>query len=188
MLKKKIITSLIILLSTAAFSQSRFNAGASFNIGIPSSSLANISQTGIGGSAIGDFAFNENVSAILSASYQNFPGKSEGIAVQGKVIDFSVNSIPILTGIRYYFSPELFGVVETGVNFLRVSADIYEVYSEEKVSTDYEAKYGGGIGVGYRYKLAEPSVLEISGNYQLVQDNYNSFSIRIGILILLDNI
>ncbi|HEY6625765.1 MAG TPA: hypothetical protein VIZ21_02310, partial [Ignavibacteriaceae bacterium] len=61
-------------------------------------------------------------------------------------------------------------------------------YSEEKISTDYEAKYGGGIGVGYRYRLAEPSILEISSNYQLVQDNYNSFSIRIGILILLDNI
>jgi len=30
-------------------------------------------------------------------------------------------------------------------------------------------------------------VLEVSGHYQLVQDNYNSFSIRIGIMILLDS-
>jgi len=188
MLKKKIITLLIILLSTSIFAQSRFNAGASFNIGFPTGTFSDLAKTGIGGSAIGEFAFNEKVSATLSASYQNFPGKSESFAIQGKVIDFSVNSIPILAGVRYYFSPEFFGVFEAGVNFLRVSADIYEVYSEEKVSTDYEAKYGGGIGVGYRYKLAEPSVLEISGNYQLVQDNFNSFSIRVGILILLDNI
>ncbi len=93
-----------------------------------------------------------------------------------------------MAGVRYYFSQEFFGTFEAGVNFLRVSADIYDVYSEEKISTDYKAKYGGGIGAGYRYRLAEPSVLEISGNYQFVQDEFNSFSLRIGILILLDNI
>lgn len=178
----------IFLITTSIFSQSRFNAGASFNIGFPSSALSNLAETGIGGSAIGEFAFSEQVSAILSASYQNFPGKGEGFAAGGSVYDFSVNSIPVLAGARYYFSPEFFGVAAAGVNFLRVTADIYEVYSEEKISTDYEAKFAGEIGAGYRYRLAEPSVLEISGNYQLVQDNYNSFSIRIGILILLDNI
>jgi hypothetical protein len=99
-----------------------------------------------------------------------------------------VNAIPILAGVRYYFSEELYGTFEAGVHFLRVSTDIYDVYSEEKVSTDYQAKYGGGIGAGYRYRLAEPSVLEFSGNYQIVQDDFNSFSIRIGILILFDHI
>ena len=178
----------IFLLSISIFSQSRFNAGASFNIGFPTGSFSDLAQTGIGGSAIGEFAFNEMVSATLSASYQNFPGKGEGFAVQGEVYNFSVNAIPVLAGVRYYFSQEFFGTFEVGVHFLRVTADIYDVYSEEKISTDYEAKYGGGVGAGYRYQLAEPSVLEISGNYQLVQDELNSFSLRIGILILLDNI
>jgi hypothetical protein len=177
-----------VLIGTSLFGQSRFNAGASFNIGFPTGSFSDLAKTGIGGSAIGEFAFSEKVSVTLSASYQNFPGKGEGFAVQGEVYDFSVNAIPILAGVRYYFSQEFFGTFEAGVNFLRVSADIYDVYSEEKVSTDYQAKYGGGIGVGYRYRLAEPSVMEISGNYQLVQDDFNSFSLRIGILILLDNI
>jgi len=177
-----------ILMTTSIFAQSRFNAGASFNIGIPTGPFSDLAKTGIGGSAIGEFAFSEKVSVTLSASYQNFPGKGEGFAVQGEVYDFSVNAIPVLAGVRYYFSQEFFGSFEAGVNFLRVSADIYDVYSEEKVSTDYQAKYGGGIGVGYRYRLAEPSVFEFSGNYQLVQDDFNSFSLRIGILILLDNI
>jgi hypothetical protein len=187
MLKKYLITVLIILVNTVIFSQSRYNAGASFNIGFPSSVLANLAETGIGGSVIGEFAFSEKISATLSASYQNFPGKGDGFAVQGEVYNFSVNAIPVLTGVRYYFSQEFFGTFEAGVHFLRVTADIYDVFSEEKISTDYEAKFGGGIGFGYRYRLAEPSLLEISSNYQLVQDNYNSFSIRIGILILLDN-
>ena len=188
MSKKYFITLIFILLNTVAFSQSRFNAGASFNIGFPSGSFSDLAKTGIGGTAIGEFAFSEKVSATLSASYQNFPGNSEGIAYQGKVIDFSVNSIPVLAGVRYYFSKEFFGTFEAGVHLLRVTADIYDVYSEEKLSTDYEAKYGEGIGAGYRYRLAEPSVLEISGYYQVVQDDFNSFSLRIGVLILLDNI
>ena len=177
-----------ILITTSIFAQSRFNAGASFNIGFPTGSFSDLAKTGIGGSAIGEFTFNEKLSITLSASYQNFPGKGEGFAVQGEVYDFSVNAIPVLAGVRYYFSQEIFGTFEAGVHFLRVTADIYDVYSEEKISTDYEAKYGGGIGAGYRYRLAEPSVLEISGNYQLVQDELNSISLRIGILILLDNI
>jgi hypothetical protein len=177
-----------ILMTASIFAQSRFNAGASFNIGFPTGPFSDLAKTGIGGSAIGEFAFNEKLSVTFSASYQNFPGKGEGFAVQGEVYDFSVNAIPVLAGVRYYFSQEFFGMLEAGVNFLRVSADIYDVYSEEKVSTDYQAKYSGDVGLGYRYRLAEPSVLEFSGNYQLVQDDFNSFSLRIGILILLDNI
>jgi hypothetical protein len=172
----------------SSFAQSKFNAGASFNLGFPTGSFSDLAKTGIGGSAIGEFAFSEKVSATLSASYQDFPGNSEGIAYQGKVIDFSVNSIPVMAGIRYYFSNEFFGILEAGADFLRLSADIYDVYSNEKISTDYEAKFGGGIGAGYRYRLAEPSVLEISGVYQIVEDDFNSFALRIGVLILLDNL
>lgn len=179
---------LLSICSRVIFPQSRFNAGASFNIGIPTVSLSDLTKTGIGGSAIGEFAINENISTTLTASYHNFPGKSEGFAFQGNVFSFSVNAIPVMSGVRYYFSPELFGTVETGVHFIRAIADIYDVYSTEKVSTKYEAKFAGSLGAGYRYRLAEPSVFEISGLYQLVKDDLNSFAIKIGIIILLDNI
>ncbi|MCW8809873.1 MAG: hypothetical protein OQK64_02825, partial [Ignavibacteriaceae bacterium] len=80
MTKNCTLLIIMILLSISTFSQSRFNAGASFNIGFPASSFSNIAKTGIGGSAIGEFAFSKQVSATLTASYQNFPGKSEGVA------------------------------------------------------------------------------------------------------------
>lgn len=178
---------LVNTLSTLS-AQIRFNAGASFNIGIPTGSFSDLVETGIGGSVIGELVFSEKLSATISGSYQNFSGKGEGFAVQGKVIDFSVQAIPVLAGVRYYFVNDFFGFAEAGVHFLRVTADIYDVYSEEKVSTDYEAKYAGSIGVGYRYQLADPSVFELCGAYQLVQDDFNSFAIRLGVLILLDNI
>ena len=187
-MKKFFLPLLLILISFSLFPQSRFNAGASFNLGFPTGSFSDIAKTGIGGSILGEYTFNQKISTTLSVSYQNFPGNSEGIAVQGKVIDFSVNSIPVMAGIRYYFSNEFFGMLEAGADFLRLSADIYDVYSSEKISTDYKTKYGGGIGAGYRYRLAEASVLELSGNYQIVEDDFNSFTVRLGVLILLDNI
>ena len=178
----------IFLINISIFSQSRFNAGASFNIGFPSGSFSDLAQTGIGGSAIGEFAFSKSVSATLSASYQNFPGKGEGFAVQGEVYDFSVNAIPVLAGVRYYFSQEFFGTLEAGAHFVKVNANVSDLYDEEIYSTDYEAKFGGGIGAGYRNNLSDQSVFELSALYQVVEDDYNSFALRFGILILLDKL
>ena len=186
--KKNLLTLFIVLINISIFPQNQFNAGASFNIGFPTGSFAELAKTGVGGSIIGEYTFSEKVSALLSVSYQNFPGNVGRIAYQGSTIDFSVNAIPILAGVRYYFSPEFFGTIEVGADFVRVTADIYNVYSEEKISSDYQTKYCGLIGAGYRYRMAEASVLELSGIYQLVEDDLNSFALQIGILVLLNNI
>ncbi len=188
MLNKFYVFLFIIIIATSLFSQSRFNAGASFNIGFPVGSFNEVANTGIGGSVIGEYQFNKKISATLSVSYQNYPGDFPLYAIQGKVIDVSLNSIPVLVGLRYYLSEEFFANLEGGVHYFRVDADVSDLYSNEVYSTNYIAKYGGGIGVGYRYRLAEASVLEISGLYQLLEDDFNSFSLRIGVLILLDNI
>ena len=188
MLKKYFIPLLFILVNSLNFSQSQFNAGASFNIGFPTSSFSDIAKTGIGGSMIGEYAFNQKISTTISASYQNYPGDFAQLAIEGKVINVSLNSIPVLIGLRYYFSNGFFGMLEAGAHFFRASADISDLYSSEKLSTDYESKFGGGVGAGYRYRLADASVLEFSGTYQIVEDDFNSVALRIGILILLDNI
>ena len=178
----------MILLSISTFSQSRFNAGASFNIGFPIGSFNEVANTGVGGSAIGEYAFNQKISATVSVSYQNYPGDFPLYALQGKVINVSLNSVPVLIGVRYYFLKELFGILEGGVHFFRVDTDVSDLYSNEVYSTKYKAKYGGGIGAGYRYRLAQQSVLEFTGIYQFVKDNFNSFSLKLGVLILLDSI
>ena len=69
-----------------------------------------------------------------------------------------------------------------------MNANVSDLYDEEQYSTDYEAKFGGGIGAGYRNNLSEQSVFELSALYQVVEDDYNSFALRFGILILLDQL
>ena len=185
----KNLTYLIFLISSiAVFAQSKFVAGASFNVGFPTGSFANEAKTGIGGSLIGEYFFNQQISTTLSISYQNYPGKFNDFAVQGKVLDVSINSIPVVAGVRYYIRDGLFTTVQLGSYFFRVNLEASDIYNDDKYSSDYEAKFGGELGFGYRFSLAEQSAMEFSGVYQLIQDDLNSISLRLGILIMLDKI
>jgi len=186
--KKLLPVFFLFLISTIAFSQGKFNAGASFNLGVPVGSFADITNTGIGGSIIGEYVVSNRVSIILSVSYQNFPGDFNKFAVGGKTYDVAVNSIPLLAGARYYFNKNIFGILETGTHFFRVSADVSDIYNKDKLSTEYETKFGAGAGAGFRYKLAEQSVFEMSGVFNYVTDDLNSIALRAAILILLDKL
>jgi hypothetical protein len=188
MKKKLLILFFLSFFSVFSFSQSKFNLGASFNLGMPFGSFNDITNTGIGGSIIGEYAVNSRVSIILSIYYQNFPGDFNKFAVGGKAYDVSVNSVPLLAGIRYYFNESFFGILKTGPHFVRVSADVSDIYSKEKLSTDFEAKFGAGAGAGFRYKLAEQSVFEFSGVLNYVTDDFNSIALSASVLILLDKL
>jgi hypothetical protein len=188
-MKKIFSLSLIIFLTSAlVFSQSKFNAGASFNLGVPFGSFNDIANTGIGGSVIGEYAMSNKISITLSISYQNFPGDFNKFAVGGKAYDVSVNSIPLLAGARYYLTHNFFGILESGVHFFRVSADVSDIYNKEKLSTDFEAKFGAGAGAGFRFKLAEQSVFEFAGIFNYITEDFNSIALRATVLILLDKL
>ena len=174
--------------SVTVLSQNNFLAGASFNVGFPTGSFSNSAETGIGGSIIGEYFFKNNFSALLSVSYQNYPGNFPEVAVQGVVLDASFNSIPIVAAGRYYFAEGAFTAIELGCYFIRLSVDASDLYNDESYSNDYQAKFGGAVDVGYRFNLSEQSAMEFTGAYQLVQDDFNSFNLRLGIMLYLDKI
>ncbi len=185
---KNIILLVPVLSSISIFAQSKFVAGASFNVGFPTGSFANEAETGIGGSIIGEYFFSNEFSATLSVSYQNYPGNFPELAVQGKVLDVSINSIPVVAGGRYYIKEGFFTTIELGSYFFRINVEESDLYTDDKYSSDYEAKFGGGFGLGYRFNLSEQSAMEFDGVYQIIQDDLNSVALRLGILIYLDKI
>lgn len=185
---KKIILLIIFLSSVTVFCQSKFVAGASFNVGFPTGSFSNEAKTGIGGSLIGEYFFSNEFSTTLSVSYQNYPGNFPELAVQGKVLNVSINSIPVVLGGRYYFQDGAFTTLELGSYFFRLNVDASDLYTDDKYSTDYEAKFGGAFGFGYRFNLSDQSAMEFDGLYQIIQDDLNSVSLRLGIFIFLDKI
>jgi len=185
---KKIIVLITILFSISVYCQSKWVAGASFNVGFPTGSFSNDSKTGIGGSIIGEYFINNNFSTMLTVSYQNFPSNFPELAVQGMVLDASFNSIPIVIAGRYYIAQGAFAAVELGCYFFRLSVDASDLYNNERYKSDYKAKFGGALDLGYRFNLSDQSGMEFTGAYQIVQDDFSSFALRLGILIYLDKI
>jgi hypothetical protein len=185
---KKLILLLVIIPSIIICSQSKFVAGASFNVGFPTGSFSQDATTGIGGSIIGEYFINKNFSTLLTVSYQNFPGNFPQVAVQGMVLDASFNSIPVVAAGRYYFGEGAFAALELGCYFFRLSVDASDLYSDERYKSEYQAKFGGALDLGYRFNLSEQSAMEFTGAYQIVQDDFSSFALRLGILIYLDRI
>jgi hypothetical protein len=185
---KRTILFIILISSISILSQSKFVAGASFNVGFPTGSFSNDAKTGIGGSIIGEYFINKNFSTLLTVSYQNFPGNFPQVAVQGMVLDASFNSIPVVAAGRYYFGEGAFAALELGCYFFRLSVDASDLYNDERYKSEYQAKFGGALDLGYRFNLSDQSAMEFTGAYQIVQDNFNSFALRLGILIYLDRI
>lgn len=186
---KRLFFAIIFLtIPSLTFSQSGFSAGASFNIAFPVGDFNNIAKTGIGGSLIAEYGFSEHFSATFSLSLQNFNSNLPTFAVEGSTVDLSITSIPVLLGARYYFTPDFFLLAEAGTHFFKVNADISDIYNKQKLSTDYKSKFGGGLGGGIRYRLADASVFEISGVYQYVTDDLSSIALRAAVMIFFDNI
>jgi hypothetical protein len=182
---KLIFLSIVVFFVSENFSQSKFNVGASFNIGNPIGDFYDIAKTAIGGSINSEYVFSDNISATFAVYYYSYSSKIPTIAIDGSTFDFSVEAIPVILGLKYFHNKSFFGTVEAGVHIMRVKAD---VYLGDNLSTDFETKFGAGFGLGYRIQLAEASLVEVTGVYQYVQDDLSSISLRATILVLLGNL
>jgi len=178
----------VLFFITTVFSQSKFNLGASFNVNFPVGAFSDIAKTGIGGSVLGEYVFTEKISAVILGSFNSYSSTIPRIAAGGSTYDISLTSIPVMAGVRYYFQPNLFATIEAGVNFIRASADVSNIYSKEKLSTDYSSKFSSGIGGGMRFDLSKQSVFEFAGTFNYVQDNFNTIYLSATVLILLGNL
>ncbi len=182
----KIFTlALTVLFVSAIYSQSKFNVGASLNLGVPVGEFSDIAKTAIGGSINSEYDFSDKVSATLAVYYYSYSSEIPTVAIDGSTYDFSIEAIPLILGIKYFINKSFFGTFEAGAHFMRVKAD---VYLGDNLSTDFETKFGAGLGLGYRIQLAEASLFEITGVYQYVQDDLSSISLRATVLVLLGNL
>ena len=182
---KLIILAYAVIFVSASFSQSKINVGASFNLGISLGDFSDIAKTAIGGSINSEYVFSDQVSATFAVYFYSYSSKIPTIAIDGSTFDFSIEAIPVILGLKYFFNKSFFGTVETGAHFMRVKAD---VYLGDNLSTDFETKFGAGFGLGYRIQLAQASLFEITGVYQYVQDDLSSISLRATVLVLFGNL
>ncbi len=124
---KKLILSLAVIaaaIGAQAQDDKTDASGLKFSLGLeaalPIGDFNKTSSFGIGGSVQGDYWIDPTLAITLNAGYINFSGKDYSIVIPGfgtttvKGADFGL--IPVLGGIKYKFTPELYGSAQLGVS------------------------------------------------------------------------
>jgi phosphate-selective porin len=124
---KKVILSLAVIAATiSANAQTKVSSSPiKISVGVeavaPFGDFAKTSKFGIGGSIQGDYNVDPTLAITLNAGYIDFLGKDQTITYPGvgnvtvKHADFGL--IPVLAGIKYSFTPQLYGSAQLGVSF-----------------------------------------------------------------------
>ena len=142
---KHVILALVVFFVSESFSQSKFNVGASLNLGIPVGDFSDIAKTAIGGSINSEYVFSDNISATFAVYYYSYASKIPTLAVDGSTFDYSIEATPVILGLKYFLNKSFFGTLEAGAHIMRVKAD---VYLGDNLSTDFETKFGAGLRPG----------------------------------------
>lgn len=158
-----------MVFSVFSYSQNKFSAGLGYDVAFPLGDFADVAKTGHSWTLFGEYRINPQYSVQLLSGYMIFPANIEDIAYQGQVISFTIKSIPVKAGVKYFFTDQLFAIGEVGVNFLNLTANFQNSYGDESnESTDYEAKFTAGAGIGAAFKLSEQALINITTKYAYV--------------------
>ena len=82
-------------------------------MGVPLGDFSDIAKTAIGGSINSEYVFSDKVSATFSVYYHSYSSKIPTTATNGSTYDFSVEAIPVILGLKYFFNKSFFGTAET---------------------------------------------------------------------------
>jgi hypothetical protein len=125
-MKKTILSIAIIVISIAAFAQKKdddfqmLKLSVGVEAALPLGDFGKASTFGIDGTAQADYKVTDDLALNLNAGYISFLPKSItvlGITSKGKAVGY----IPILGGIRYYFSDEVFALAQLGITIATAS-------------------------------------------------------------------
>ncbi|RZL32848.1 MAG: hypothetical protein EOP00_33475 [Pedobacter sp.] len=141
-MKKVLFIAALAVASFSVKAQSespiKFSVGAEAHL--PIGDLGDVSSFGFGGSVQGDYNLDESLALTLNAGYLNFSGK-DGYGNSGL--------IPVLGGIKYTFSGNVYGSAQLGASF-----------GTEKGS---ETLFTYAPGIGYKFSPNFDALLKYTG-------------------------
>lgn len=120
MKKVFLVLSVITLTITSLKAQNGTSTPINFSIGLeaslPIGDFADLYGFGIGGSLQGEYKPSDDLGLTLNAGYINYSGKK--ITFGGVTIDAgNFGIVPVLAGVKYYFSPKVYGHGQLGAGF-----------------------------------------------------------------------
>lgn len=191
-MKKSLIIISLLLLTYCSYGQTTLSVGGGYDIAIPVGELGDIAKTGHNWSLFAEYLLNKEVSLQFLTGYMIMPVDIEPIAVQGQVITFDLKSIPIKGAVKYFFYEDVFLQGEIGVSFIKVSALLTDFNANKtNESTDFEAKFTLGAGIGTSFHLSEQSAINLTGKYMYVNGgdlsiDFNHVLVGAGLVIYFD--
>ena len=110
-MKKIILASLILVTSITVNAQKNVKFSLGGELGVPTGNLNTLYSFAVGASAQADIAL-DNVSAVtLNAGLVQMTGKK----IKNTNLKYqSVATIPLLVGVKYYFTPVVYGSAQLG--------------------------------------------------------------------------
>jgi hypothetical protein len=170
-MKKVLLSVAIVAAAFGANAQKNDASKLKFSVGVeaaaPIGDFGDVSSFGIGGSVQGDYWVAPELALTLNAGYVNFMGKDYKITFGNttttvKGADFGL--IPVLAGIKYNFTPQLYG-----------SAQIGAAFSTEKnggTSLNYAP------GIGYKFSDHVDALLKYTG-YSQDSETLSAIGVRV---------
>ena len=169
---KKLLTIVLAIVLIAGFTsttKAQISIGAKAGIALPMGTFGDAFGLGFGGSAIGEYALNENMAVGLNIGYYTFGEKnSSGVT-------YSV--IPILADFKYFFQTKGFmPYVGAGLGMYMGTTKIDFLGTSVSSSTSdfgFSPKVGFWMGEGFKYGACI--------DYNIVS-NANHLGINIGFI------
>ncbi len=158
-MKKLLMAAFFTAVTMGAFAQSEKSQPLHFSVGLeaalPFGDYGDVYSFGIGGSVQGNYWLDETLALTLNAGYMNYSGKT----VNGYKYA-STGMVPVLAGIEYNFTPNVFASGQLGLTF----------GTEKGAGSNFTY----APGVGYRFSPNFSALLKYTG--MSVKGGGSSFS------------
>jgi len=169
-MKKLLSFVVIILLSFAmssTFGQGKNYIGIGANLALPMGTFGDAAGMGFGGSASFEMEFTPNITGIASAGYLKFGGKDFGF------FSYDYDAIPIMAGIKYYFTPAnpFYAIGQIGFQIFNANASYTGPFGFDVSGSSTEFAFA--IGAGYEVPVGTNGAIDLTGTFNIVSDlNY----------------
>ncbi|MBN1302152.1 MAG: outer membrane beta-barrel protein [Melioribacteraceae bacterium] len=171
---KKIFPALMFLFFVSITTNAqKISLSAGPIVALPMGDFGDIAGTGFGGSVRGEYPLNEKLVAIAELGYITW-GEKEDLGFK-----YSYSNIPVLVGAKYFFTKNVYGIAQTGLNLFSWEFEADLGWLGKVSESESSSEFGIGAGAGYEFKVGN-LVLDVNAIYQLISD-LNYLGIRAGV-------
>ena len=145
---KKVLVLLVLSLMIVGFTNAqvgKMKLGVGAYVGLPMGTFGDVTSVGFGGVAQGEYMFADKIVGTVTTGYLSFSGKTVNTVDLG-----TWSIIPILVGGKYFFTPNLYGAVQIGLNMISTKVPTYVIGGFTfGGGTASSSEFGFNIGAGY---------------------------------------